>query len=66
MPITSEFMAAMKEYLRLVDALGIDHPVTLQPLMRAMELAPEELMDELAGMARAMGLLPTVNLSIEG
>ena len=65
MPLTSEFMAEMKEYLRLVDTLGIDHPVTLQPLMRAMELAPEELMDEFADMARAMGLLPEADGYLE-
>jgi hypothetical protein len=55
---TPEFMEAIKRHRRLVDTLGMDHPDTRRAMMLAMELAPEELIDEIGDMAREMGLMP--------
>ena len=53
-----EFMAAVSRCLRLVEAIGEEHPDTLRAMMLAMELAPKELIDEFGDMAREMGLMP--------
>ena len=52
------FTDAVDRHLRLVDTLGMDHPDTMRAMMLAMELAPDELKDEMADMAREMGLMP--------
>jgi hypothetical protein len=58
MNLTLEFRAAMNAHLRLVETLGMDYPDTMRAMMLTMELAPEELKNEVADMAREMGLMP--------
>lgn len=58
MNLTPEFRAAINAQLRLVETLGIDHPESMRAMVRAIELAPEELKNEMADMAREMGLMP--------
>lgn len=58
MNLTPEFQIAMRRYLALVEILGMEHRDSHLALMAAMELAPDELHVELAGMAHEMGLMP--------
>lgn len=58
MKMTPEFRAAMDEHLRRVESLGEDHPDTLRAMMLALDLAPQELKDEMTAKARELGLIP--------
>lgn len=58
MNLNDEFLPAVNVALELVETLGQDHPETNRALMLAMELAPDELVDEFGKMAREMGLMP--------
>ena len=61
MNLTPEFRAAINVQLRLVEALGIDHPESMRAMVLAIELAPEELKNKMADVAREMGLMPEAN-----
>lgn len=58
MKLTPEFLAAIKQHRLLTEALGIDHPVTRRAFFLAMQLSPDELIDEYQNMALDMGLMP--------
>ena len=58
MNLTPEFLAAIKHHRLLVETLGMDHPDTMRAMILAMELAPDELADEMTDMAQEMGLIP--------
>ena len=62
---TPKFMEAIRRHRRLVDTLGMDHPDTMRAMMLAMELAPDELKDEMADMAREMCLMPEADGYLE-
>ena len=53
-----EFLAAVDELTRTVEALGQDHPQAKRAMQRAMMLAPRTLQDEITRMAESTGLLP--------
>jgi hypothetical protein len=62
---TPEFMDAIERHRRLVETLGMDHPDTMREMLLVMELAPDELKDEMADMAREMGLMPEADGYLE-
>lgn len=62
---TPDFMEAIKRHRRLVDTLGMDHADTMRAMMQAMELAPNELIDEFGNLAREMGLMPKADGYLE-
>ena len=53
-----EFLAAVDELTRTVEALGHEHPQAKRAMQRAMALAPRTLRDEITRMAESTGLLP--------
>ena len=53
-----EFLAAVDELTRTVEALGHEHPQAKRAMQRAMALAPRTLRDEIIRMAEGTGLLP--------
>lgn len=58
MNLTYEFRAAMRKHLDLVDQLGANHPETIRAMMLSLELAPDEIKDEMSAMAAEMDLIP--------
>jgi|GEM_PF-458634 len=62
---TPEFIEAANRHLQLVETLGMDHPDTMQAMMLAMELAPEELKNKMADKTQEMGLIPEISGYLE-
>lgn len=51
-------MAAVHHHLKLVEALGQDHPETKRAMLVAMELAPDEIQAQLTAKAKELDLIP--------
>ncbi|ABI59740.1 hypothetical protein [Nitrosomonas eutropha] len=60
-----EFIAAVRQHRELLETLGEDHADTIRAMMLAMELAPEELKDEMMDKAQEMGLIPEISGYLE-
>jgi hypothetical protein len=52
------FMEAVDRHLALVETLGEGHPDTMRAMLLAMELAPDEIKQQLNAKARELDLLP--------
>ncbi|MGR6034143.1 MAG: hypothetical protein ACU4EQ_07280 [Candidatus Nitrosoglobus sp.] len=56
--MTDTFMEAIDRHLALVETLGEGHPDTMRAMLLAMELAPDEIKQQISDKARELDLLP--------
>lgn len=56
--MTEAFMKAVERHLALVETLGEGHPETKKAMVLAMELAPDEIQQQITAKAKELDLLP--------
>jgi hypothetical protein len=57
-PFPFVFSEAMRQYIRISERLGDEHPEAKRAMTKALSLAPDWFRDEMHAKAKEMGLMP--------